>query len=207
MELAWPVNALYFSVIALIFYFWFGRSKLNSNDNPALKSCSMKMSNMDMHSGYINTPPGNNKIHWKSMFKIGTHCGSGCTIADIIGEVFVMFIPIYILGSAVYGSWIFDFILALVIGIYFQYIPGRNMGLSRSDALKKAIQADTLSVISWQVGMYIWMGLVFFVFFSPSIDRTSAVYWFMMQISMIFGFFTAYPMNLILVRKGIKHIM
>lgn len=81
------------------------------------------------------------------------------------------------------------------------------MGLSRLTALKKAIQADTLSVISWQVGMYIWMGLVFFIFFSPDMDRTTFVYWFMMQIAMILGFFTAYPMNWFLVKRGIKHMM
>ncbi|MCV6038496.1 DUF4396 domain-containing protein, partial [Escherichia coli] len=84
---------------------------------------------------------------------------------------------------------------ALFIGIYFQYLRGREMGVGKIEALKKAIQADLLSVIAWQVGMYIWMGLVFFVFFTPEISRMTAVYWFMMQIAMICGFMTAYPMN------------
>lgn len=36
------------------------------------------------------------------------------------------------------------------------------MGLAPKTALKKAIQADILSLISWQIGMYIWMAIVLF---------------------------------------------
>lgn len=209
MMFAWPINALYFGLISFIFYFWFGRAKkdqkmdmdmsMHMGMNPSMHM-NMDMSHMDhMH---MKKP-----ITWKNMFKIGTHCGSGCTLADIIGEFFVLICPVAIAGSLVYGSWLVAFILALIIGIYFQYLPNREMGLPKFTALKKAIQADVLSVISWQIGMYIWMALVFFVFFSPDMSRFSFVYWFMMQIAMIAGFFTALPINFILAKKGIKHIM
>jgi hypothetical protein len=33
------------------------------------------------------------------------------------------------------------------------------------------------------------------------------LFWFMMQIAMLFGFLTAYPMNWWLIRKGIKEAM
>lgn len=81
------------------------------------------------------------------------------------------------------------------------------MGLAPKTALKKAIQADILSLISWQIGMYIWMAIVLFGIFTPTMPRDSAVYWFMMQIAMIFGFMTAYPVNGLLCKKGIKHVM
>ncbi|EAC6516450.1 DUF4396 domain-containing protein, partial [Listeria monocytogenes] len=32
-------------------------------------------------------------------------------------------------------------------------------------------------------------------------------YWFIMQIAMLIGFFTSYPINWYLVKKGIKHAM
>ncbi|WP_329603463.1 DUF4396 domain-containing protein [Plesiomonas shigelloides] len=46
-----------------------------------------------------------------------------------------------------------------------------------------------------------------FGLFAPDMPRLSAVYWFMMQIAMVAGSFTAYPMNWWLVQKGIKHAM
>lgn len=195
MAYAWPINALYFSIIALVFYFWFGRA------NQKIILNGMSHSHHNMHHSMPTV------ITWKNIFKTSTHCGAGCTLADIIGEVIVLFIPVIIFGSFIYRSWLLDFVLALIIGIYFQYLPGREMGFGKIEALKKAIQADLLSVIAWQVGMYIWMGLVFFVFFTPEISRMTAVYWFMMQIAMICGFMTAYPMNWYLAKKGIKHVM
>lgn len=205
MTIAWPINALYFSIISLVFYFWFGRAakKTDSNDMSSMKG--MHMAN---GMGHMNmTPKAGQKITWKGLFKTGTHCGSGCTLADIVGEVFALYIPVAVFGSFVFGSWALDFILALIFGVFFQYLPGREMGLPKLKALKKAIQADTLSVVCWQIGMYIWMGITLFYFFSPDMDRTSAVYWFMMQIAMIFGYFTAMPMNAFLIKKGIKHLM
>lgn len=212
MLLAWSINALYFSIIALIAYFWFGRAKLNIN---TMKHChmasmdkmsdmaEMKMSKEGMASMSMPSPV----ITWKGIFTVSTHCGAGCTLADIIGELVVVFLPITLMGSAVFGSWALDFALALFLGIFFQYLPGREMGLAPKTALKKAIQADILSLISWQIGMYIWMAIVLFGIFTPTMPRDSAVYWFMMQIAMIFGFMMAFPVNGILCKKGIKHIM
>lgn len=38
-------------------------------------------------------------------------------------------------------------------------------------------------------------------------DRRSIVFWFMMQIGMIFGFLSTYPANALLIRRGIKQGM
>jgi uncharacterized protein YqgC (DUF456 family) len=38
-------------------------------------------------------------------------------------------------------------------------------------------------------------------------NPTEPVFWFMMQIGMIIGFFTSYPANIWLVKKRIKHGM
>ncbi len=37
--------------------------------------------------------------------------------------------------------------------------------------------------------------------------QTIRVFWFMMQIAMLFGFITAYPVNWWLLRKKIKEVM
>lgn len=188
MTVAWPVNALYFGIAGLIFYFWFGRAPFSS----------VAMSHHHHSSSSLT---------WKNIFKTSTHCGTGCTIADIMGEIIMLFFPVYFMGNIIFGGWILDFVLALLVGLYFQYLPNRQMGMSKPESLKKAIKADILSLTAWQAGMYIWMALVFFVFFTPHLNRFSAVYWFMMQIAMIIGFLFAYPVNRFLIEKGIKHVM
>jgi Domain of unknown function (DUF4396) len=52
------------------------------------------------------------------------------------------------------------------------------------------------------------MALMTFVFFPAThLHPDSAVYWFGMQIGMVTGFFTAWPVNTWLIRAGIKKAM
>lgn len=67
----------------------------------------------------------------------------------------------------------------------------------------KALKIDFFSLTSWQIGMYGFMALVIFVWFGR-LSPTTPEFWFMMQIAMCCGFITAYPVNWILVKKGIK---
>ena len=46
-----------------------------------------------------------------------------------------------------------------------------------------------------------------FVFFHSTLHPDSPVYWFMMQVGMIIGFATSYPMNWFLIERGIKEAM
>ncbi|MEO8630319.1 MAG: DUF4396 domain-containing protein, partial [Betaproteobacteria bacterium] len=39
------------------------------------------------------------------------------------------------------------------------------------------------------------------------LPKSSPVFWFMMQIAMLFGFLTSYPVNWWLLRTGIKETM
>ena len=75
--------------------------------------------------------------------------------------------------------------------------------LSVREALISAVKADALSLTAWQVGMYGWMALVIFVIFKQEIPKTEPLFWFMMQIAMLAGFFTSYPVNWWLLKKGI----
>ena len=62
------------------------------------------------------------------------------------------------------GNWILDFILALIIGVYFQFYAIREMeNLSVSKGIVRAFKADFFSLTSWQVGMYGWMAIVYFI--------------------------------------------
>jgi hypothetical protein len=71
-----------------------------------------------------------------------------------------------------------------------------------------AIKADTLSILAFQVGMYGWMALVHFRLFPhPHLTPFEPQYWLMMQIAMICGYATSFPMNWWLIRAGWKEAM
>jgi hypothetical protein len=55
--------------------------------------------------------------------------------------------------------------------------------------------------------MYGWMAIVIFLIFGHRLPPTSMVFWFIMQIAMIFGFLTSYPVNRWLLRKRVKEAM
>ena len=107
-----------------------------------------------------------------------------------------------------FAAWAIDFVVAFALGIVFQYFtiaPMRGLGLA--DGIKAAVKADTLSLTSWQVGMYGWMAIVTFLIFGRELDKTGPVFWFMMQIAMLIGFLTAFPVNWWLIRAGLKERM
>ena len=45
------------------------------------------------------------------------------------------------------------------------------------------------------------------LFPSPHLTTEHAAFWFLMQVGMIIGFATTYPMNWWLIRHGIKEVM
>ena len=77
--------------------------------------------------------------------------------------------------------------------------------ISVSQGLFRAFKADFFSLTSWQIGMYGWMAVVYFILFKGiSVEKDTWLFWFMMQIAMFFGFICAYPMNIFLIKSGVK---
>lgn len=146
-------------------------------------------------------------LAWQSVMVGTLHCGAGCTLADLIGPWLFRLAPFALFGSAVFGEWSLEYILALILGVVFQYaglasaFPQRGLPL-----WWRAFKVDVLSLTAWQIGMYGWMALVMFVLLGM-ISPTRPVFWLMMQIGMFAGFITAYPMNWLLMRLGIKEAM
>lgn len=143
---------------------------------------------------------------WQSVVLSTLHCGAGCTLADLIGEWLLFFIPVAIGGSLLAGAWVTDYLLALLIGIGFQYAAIRGMErIPRGEAVIRAAKADFFSLTAWQAGMYGWMAIVVFGFGDGVMaSRTTFRFWFMMQAAMCCGFLVSLPVNVLLIRKGIK---
>lgn len=195
MNVVWPITALYFSVFAVWAYFRIGRK--------AAKDATSH--NVSGHRIQGSGPPTPAQV------AVGTsHCGAGCTVADVFTEFGIAASGLVLFGSVLWTEYLLDFVVAWVVGIAFQYFAIKPMrdDLSPAGAIWAAIKADTLSITAFQVGMYAWMALVFFKLFpSPHLTTFDPRYWLMMQIAMVCGFLTSFPMNRFLVLKGLKERM
>jgi hypothetical protein len=164
--------------------------------------------------------PGMSQPYCIIVAKGTLHCGSGCTIGDIIAEWLAFAVPSIaialgwqsLIAEKTYAVWILDFILAFGFGIIFQYfaiVPMRK--LSPGKGIVAALKADTLSLTAWQLGMYGAMAVLQFVvfrdYFGAQAPVDSVEFWGAMQLAMIAGFITSYPMNWWLIRVGIKERM
>lgn len=185
MNAVWPITALYAGPIALYAYFTAGRSAVHGHARHA----------------------GERRLAASAALG-ATHCGAGCTLGDIVAEPVVAVLGLTLLGKAIFAAWLLDYVLAFAIGIAFQYFTLAPMrGLGVRDGIVAAVKADALSLTAWQAGMYGWMALVVFVFLGHELDKSGPVFWFMMQLAMLAGFLTSWPVNAWLIRAGLKEAM
>jgi hypothetical protein len=189
MEAVWPVTALYFGPAAVWAYRRWGR---------------VRSERWQERHGAPGEAP-----QWVTTALGVSHCGAGCTLGDIIAEFAVFAAGVTIAGAALLPEYLGDYLLALALGIVFQFFAIAPMrGLRLRDGLVQAAKADVLSLTAFEVGLFGWMALMFFVLFpGPHLHPDRAAYWFLMQIGMIAGFFTAWPVNAWLIRRGIKEAM
>lgn len=194
MNVVWPVTALWAGPAGLWLYLRHGRA------GSARAAAQAKARGED--------PPNLRQPFPVLVAKGTTHCGSGCTLGDIAAESLAAIVPLMIFGQQIFGAWVYDYALAYLLGIGFQYLTIKPMrGVSAREALVDAVKADTLSLTAWQVGMFGWMALARFALFGHDLARSSPIFWFMMQIAMLMGFATSYPVNWWLLRRGIKEPM
>ncbi|MDQ6646730.1 MAG: DUF4396 domain-containing protein [Pseudomonadota bacterium] len=187
MRWVWPLTFLWGGVFALAMYLRFGRAPLGGSQQ---------------HS---------ERPMWQSVALGVTHCGAGCSLADMLVEagMFVFGLGFVVLGHEVFGNWIVDYVFALIFGVIFQF--GAKVAMSddpKPTIWWQAFKTDFWSLTSWQIGMYGWMAISIFVLFDASTMKPDHwSFWLMMQVAMLAGFITAYPTNWVLISKGIKERM
>lgn len=177
MDLVWPITALYWNIATVPAYFSAGQKTANGHRAQVALSV--------------------------------LHCGAGCTLGDIAAESITGAFGLRFAGGEFETRLVLDFVFAWFFGILFQYftiVPMR--GLPPGKGLMTAIRADTFSIVAFEIGLFAWMALTHYVLFpAPHLLPNEALFWFMMQIGMIIGFFTSYPANALLLRWGWKEAM
>jgi len=194
MNVVWPVTALWSGPLGAWAYFRFGRA----GSKRAMREARR----------HHREPPNRTQPFPVFVAKGCTHCGSGCTLDDIGAELLFLAIPFTLFGHHLFATWIYDYAAALLFGIAFQYFTIKPMrDEPPMGALADAFKADTLSLTAWQVGMDGWMAVATLAIFRQELRPTSIVFWLMMQIGMLAGFLMSYPVNWVLLKKGVKEPM
>lgn len=209
MNWVWPLCALFGHLLIVWIYYRFARA------NKPTTHEHQHGAHHKHHRHHHSQAPSTIAV-----VKGSLHCGSGCTLGDIIAEtlafhfagIAVIFGYPHLFSQKLFAIWIFDFILALFIGIIFQYLAIKPMHqMSRIQALTQAIKADILSLTSWQVGMYGFMAIAHFYLFAHllNVPLTADLpsFWLMMQLAMCCGLLTAMPVNRALIKHHIKEAM
>lgn len=207
MNIVWPVTALFGTLAVVWQYFAYGRL---AERRLARRARQRGEEPLNRELTPFPVMVGNGALH----------CGSGCTLGDLFAEWLVFLIPTVAIASGwksifsdkIFAIWVVDYFFAYIFGIAFQYFTIAPMrGLSVVSGLVQAVKADTLSLTAWQVGMYGYMAFAHFIIFGAvyhaRLRTESFEFWFMMQIAMIFGFMTSYPVNWWLIRRGVKEAM
>lgn len=196
MNLVWPLVTLFGSLVWLAAYWRWGRQTAPDRDEDEETPLAI------------------------AAFKGSCHCGAGCSLGDLIAEWTLFALPGIavwfgwhgLFADKMFAGWVFDFVIAFLLGVGFQYFTIAPMrDLSPAKGLAAAVKADAASITSWQVGMYGAMAAIQLAWFEPLYGRRAEVdsveFWFAMQLAMLAGFVTAYPVNWLLIRAGIKERM
>jgi len=190
MEAVYPITALYVGPLALLLYWRWGRNA----DGPGNRA----------------RPAERHKPRWVTIAIEVSHCGSGCTLGDLIAEWAIYALALTVAGRSLFAEYIGDYALALALGVVFQCFviaPMRGLGLRKG--LEAATKADFVSLTFFEIGVFGWMAVMAFLFF-PAPHRlmpSAPAYWLLMQVGMVVGFLTAWPANVRLLNRGIKVVM
>jgi hypothetical protein len=232
MNFVFPITALYLGPFALALYWRWGRAAARTAmASMPVSRAAVSPAAAAPAGGGMRVHGGQNADHemaaaagpdgadepalpgerarpwWVTMAIEVSHCGSGCTLGDVISEFAIFGLGLTIAGLTLGAEYVGDYIFALAFGIIFQFFaiaPMRGLGLK--DGLIAAAKADVISLTAFEIGLFGWMAVMAFVLFPAPhhLMPGSAAYWLLMQAGMIIGYLTSWPANVWLVKRGIK---
>jgi uncharacterized protein DUF4396 len=111
------------------------------------------------------------------------------------------------LGLPMWLDVIIEYTAGFAFGLFiFQSLFMQNMsGGSYRKALRDSFVPEWLSMNMMAAGMFFVMTLLMMGRDMRAMEPTQPQFWFVMSIGVVVGFATAYPVNVWLVAKGLKH--
>lgn len=135
---------------------------------------------------------------WRRGFRSVAHCYSGCGAGEIVGVV----VTVGILGLAT--AWVagITFFLAYVAGFALTAGPLMEEGVPFRQAMWDAFYSETASITVMEVvaiSVDLWL--------AGDAGMGDPVFWSSLVFSLSMGLLAAYPVNVVLIRMGVKEGM
>ena len=138
-----------------------------------------------------------NENHVRLAFSATLHCLLGCGLGEIAGMI---------IGTALGMDNVSRIILAIVLGFVFGFILGiiplMKNGFPFMKAFKIILIAEGLSIAFMEAAE------VLTEIYTPGVMQaglTDWIFWAGMLFALFIGFIAAFPINILLVKRGIRH--
>lgn len=181
MDVVWPVSALYLGPFGVWAYHRWGAPRPLSREDQA--------------------SPGGESLHGRVLTG-STPGGAAATIGHFIGVPIVVASGLTIAGTDLWVMIIVIALLAIVLLFAFEYfLPGSaTFSSSRANA-RGALLRAAVTVLAFDIGMGGWMVLLHYGNFMPAPADISFI--FLMQVGLVLGTLTAYPVVRVLLRRRV----
>lgn len=131
----------------------------------------------------------------RKAFRSVAHCYSGCGIGEILGVI----IAVGILAAGNFQASVITFSLAWLFGFGLTVGPMIQGGVALGQAIRDSFVAETLSIAAMEtaaIGIGLWLG--------GGTRMHEPLFWTSLYVSLSAGLLAAWPVNLLLIRMGLK---
>jgi len=128
-------------------------------------------------------------------FRSVAHCYSGCGMGEVAG----LMIAVGLLNLSTPWVVALTFALAFAAGYALTILPLMQDGVPFSRAMRDALYSETASIAVMEIvaiGVDIWL--------SGDATLGEVRFWSSMLVSLSLGLLAAYPVNLLLIKQGVK---
>lgn len=135
---------------------------------------------------------------WRRGFRSVAHCYSGCGAGEIAGVV----ITVGLLGLGNFWVAGLTFLLAYVAGFALTVGPLMEDGVPFGEAIRDALYSETASITVMEIvaiSVDLWL--------AGKAGMGDPVFWSSLVFSLSAGLLAAYPVNVLLIRMGVKEGM
>ncbi len=153
---------------------------------------------MDDHSHTGHAYPADTASQLSLAHSATWHCLMGCGLGEVLGVI---------IGTALGFSTANTIILAVVLGFVFGFVFGMRpllrAGFDFSRALRQVFVAESLSIVVMETTE------VLVQIYTPGVMEAgllSWIFWLGMGLALVAGYIAAFPVNYVLVGKGIRHV-
>ncbi len=155
------------------------------------------MKNHERHHDHEHGAGPRDEPYLKLAFSTTLHCLLGCGLGEVVGMI---------IARALGWGNVPSIVLAVGLGFVFGFVLGMRPLLkaefSFSRAFKTVLIAEGLSIAVMETAE------VLVEVYTPGVmdaGLTDPIFWIGMSLALVAGFVAAFPVNLVLVRMGVRH--